>query len=217
MTAQPVGLTICETEAELGPNERPDAAAVPMLEAEQQELALAAAAALAAVRQARGEVPAPIITRPGKSTMVIVGLALVTSLVSATTMIYAVTRLGQANALIERGQAQEAKLARLNMLVTATEQLRLREQRALQRLEMLAAGRPATAQDMSAAFNELRGALARYQPGSGPLLSLREGQNEVADRLGVVLNRLDRLEQNGARPTATTATAPIAQSPSRQY
>ncbi len=95
----------------------------------------------------------------------------------------------------------------LDKLIAQVDGLRRREQIAVARVEQINAGRPATGAEVRGAISNLQLAIAKYQPGgtNGSLSLLRDGQAELAERVGTMYRRVeqlnDKMDKLGVSPS----------------
>jgi hypothetical protein len=138
--------------------------------------------------------------------VIAVALGLVASTLSVAGMIAASRTMSKAVLLIEDAQAREARLARLDHLAAELAALTNREQIALARIEQINAGRPATPRDVQASVGALQMSIARYNPGiNGSLTALGNAQVELADRISILMTKVERIEAATASRKATPA------------
>jgi hypothetical protein len=86
-------------------------------------------------------------------------------------------------------------LAEVGVLVDEVQKLRAREIAALERMERFRSAGAATPDDVNRAIDGLRQGLARRDPEGGALKLVRDGQAELADRVGQVALKVARIEE----------------------
>ncbi len=159
---------------------------VPKPDAEPLEIPVASDAALPAERPSRlsGIVP-----------LVAVSLAVIASLVSAVGLVVTSRTVAGASLVVADARERQAQLAQVAELVNEVEALRRREQAALERIERFRAAGAATSADVNRAIDDLKQDLAKREPGGGALMLVRDGQAELAERIGQISLKIDRVEQ----------------------
>lgn len=126
-----------------------------------------------------------------------VSLAVFASSVSVIGILVASRMVARTNVVLEQIEAHQGKVRQLDALIVEVDGLRRREQIALERLERLAVGKPATAEEVRAAIGGLQLAMARSQAGGsmGIMTSLRDAQVELAERISTIYRRVERIDE----------------------
>jgi hypothetical protein len=123
-----------------------------------------------------------------------VSLAVVASLISAIGLAAASRTIAGASLVVADARERQAQLNRVETLIREVEALRHREQASLERIERFRSAGAATPADINRALVQLRQDMVRHEPGGGTLELLRDGQSELAERLGQVSLKLERVE-----------------------
>jgi hypothetical protein len=144
-------------------------------------------------------VAAPVVEPPSPLwralPLVAVSLAAVASLLSAVGLVVASRTVAGAALVVADARERQAQLAQVGVLVDEVQKLRVRELAALERMERFRSGGAATPDDLNRAIDGLRQSLVRHDPEGGPLSLVRDGQAELADRIGQISLKLGRIEE----------------------
>lgn len=167
--------------------------------------------------------PAPIAPAPAPADppsrlarwlpIVAVTLAAAASFLAVVGLTVASRTIANASLVVADARERQEQLARVGALIEEVEGLRAREQAALQRLERLRSATPATPADVARAIDDLKHDLAKHEPENAKLALLRSGQSELAERIGQIALKLERIEQKlSANRQASSAAgrAPIS-------
>lgn len=138
--------------------------------------------------------------------LVAVSLAALASFLAVVGLVVASRTVAGATLVVADARERQAQLARVGELVEEVEALRLREQAALERIERLRASGAATPDDVNRAIDNLKQALAKRDPESGALKLVRDGQAELAERIGQISVKLERVEMGMKAGRGQTAT-----------
>jgi len=167
--------------------------------------------------------PAPVAAAPARAEpqsrlgrwlpIVAVTLAALASFLSVVGLTVASRTIANASLVVADARERQAQLAQVGALIGEVEELRARERAVLDRLESLRSARPATPDDVARAMDDLKHDLAKHEPENAKLALLRSGQSELAERIGQISLKLERIEQKlSATRQASSATgrAPIS-------
>jgi hypothetical protein len=143
---------------------------------------------------------APVIEQPSRLVRMFpiaaVSLAVVASLISAAGLIAASRTIAGASLVVADARERQAQLARIETLIGEVEALRQREQASLERIERFRSAGAATPADVNRALENLRQNMVRHETEGGTLALLRDGQSELAERVGQISLKLERIEQS---------------------
>jgi len=162
-------------------------------------------------------VNAPDPEQPSRLTRIVpiaaVSLAVVASLLSAVGLVVASRTIAEASLVVADARERQAQLVRVEELIDEVEALRHREQASLERIEGFRSAGAATPADINRALVQLRQDMVRHEPEGGTLALLRDGQSELAERIGQISLKLERIElaltaSRKAKPAA--GRAPIS-------
>lgn len=136
--------------------------------------------------------------------------AAVASLLSSVGIIVASRTVARNNAMLAEIQAHQAKMQRLDQLIDEVDGLQRQQKASLAQMERVIANRPVSVADLQGAMGALQVSIGKSQSGTGTLALIRDGQSEIAERIGIIYRRLERLEEKmpastAARPTARPA------------
>lgn len=127
--------------------------------------------------------------------LVAVSLAVVASFLSVVGLVVTSRTVAGATLVVADARERQAQLAEVGELVEEVAALRVREQAALERIEQFRAAGAATPTDVNRAIDNLKHDLAKRDPEGGALALVRDGQSELADRIGQISLKLERVEQ----------------------
>jgi hypothetical protein len=186
--------------------------ALTMIEEEAPE---AAAAPLPAGPIAPPE-PAPAPVQPVAVKivpLVALALAVVASFLSVVGLTVANRTVVGASLIVADARERQEQLARVGRLIDEAEALRLREAAALERIERARSGAAATVDDVRRAMDDLKQDLARREDRDGAFGLVRDGQSELAERIGQLSVKLERIEHSlsaSRRANPATGRAPTS-------
>ena len=143
-------------------------------------------------------VEAPVAEQPSRLIRTLpiaaVSLAVVASLISAVGLVAASRTIAGASLVVADARERQAQLARVETLIGEVEALRQREQASLERIERFRSAGAATPADVNRALDNLRQNMVRHESDGGTLALLRDGQSELAERIGQISLKLERIE-----------------------
>jgi len=168
--------------------------------------------------EAKADAPeAQPVKRPRRSVhplvpLAAVSLAVFASSISVVGLLVASRTVAETKIVLEQVEAHQRKMRRLEELIDEVDALRQREQIALVRIEQINAGKPATGAEVRSAIGSLQLAIAKFQPGgtNGSLTLLRDGQAELAERVGTMYRRVEILNDKMDRMAAGKGRSPEA-------
>ena len=121
-------------------------------------------------------------------------LAVIASLLSAAGLVVASRTIAGASLIVADARERQEQLARVETLIEEMEALRHREQASLERIERFRSAGAATPADINRALVQLRQDMVRHESDGGTLALLRDGQSELAERVGQISLKLERIE-----------------------
>lgn len=141
-----------------------------------------------------------------------VSLAVFASSISVIGLLVASRTVAETKIVLEQVQRHQNKMRHLEQLIDDIDALRQREQLALVRLEQINAGKPATGAEVRSAVGSLQLAIAKFQPGgtNGSLTLLRDGQAELAERVGTVYRRVEAMNDKMDKLASAKGRSPEA-------
>ena len=144
------------------------------------------------------EAVAPVVEKPSRLVSMLplaaVSLAVVASLMSAVGLVAASGTMAGASLVVADVRERQAQLARVETLIEEVEALRSREQASLERVERFRSAGAATPADINRALLQLRQDMVRHESDGGTLALLRDGQSELAERVGQIWLKIERIE-----------------------
>lgn len=147
----------------------------------------------------------------GRMPMIALGLACFASLIAAIGVVVASRTIARSNAVLEEVQAHQEKMQQLDRLVDEVEALHHTQAAMVARMERSATVHPLTAGEMRAALASLQVKLNKNEE-SGPggnLALIRDGQSELAERIGIVYRRLEQIDEKLASRGAAAHPATV--------
>lgn len=135
--------------------------------------------------------------------IVAVTLAALASFMAVVGLVVANRTVMHANLIVADARERQAQLAKVGELTEQLEAMRVREEAALERIDRLRMAGAATPMDVHRAIADLRQDLVKRAEDGGALGLVRDGQSELAERLGQVSMKLERIE------LALKARAPV--------
>lgn len=147
----------------------------------------------------------------GRIPMIALALACFASLIAAIGVVVASRTIARSNAVLEEVQAHQEKMRRLDRLVDEVEALHHQHAAMVARMERSASVRPLTAGEMRAALASLQLKLSKTEEGGpgGNLALIRDGQSELAERIGIVYRRLEQIDEKLASRGAAAHPATV--------
>ena len=127
--------------------------------------------------------------------IIAVTLAALASFMAVIGLVVANRTVMHASLIVADAQERQEQLAKVSELIGQVDALRLREEAALERADRLRMAGAATPLDVNRAIDNLRQDLAKRSQDGGALGLVRDGQSELAERLGQVSMKLERVEQ----------------------
>lgn len=146
---------------------------------------------------------APVVAEPqpeapsrsaGILPIVAASFALFASSVSIACLVVTSRTVSSAALVVADAQERQVQLAEVGELVKQVDALRVREQAALERMAQFSASGAATPTDVNRAIDNLKQGLAKRDPEGGALALVRDGQSELAERIGQISLKLERVE-----------------------
>jgi hypothetical protein len=136
--------------------------------------------------------------------IVAASFALFASSVSIACLVVTTRTVSSAALVVADAQERQVQLAEVGELVKQVDALRVREKAALERMAQFSAQGAATPTDVNRAIDNLKQGLAKRDPEGGALALVRDGQSELAERIGQISLKLERVETmlKGKRPTS---------------
>lgn len=169
--------------------------------------AAVAAAAAAAAAAAIAHAPAPSAAPPSalspaspqgwvaRLPMIAIAVGCFASVISAAGLVVASRTIAHNNTLIAELAGHQAQMRQLETLITEVEALNRSQSAIVTRMERSASIRPLTAGEMHAALANMQSKLGRGEGASGNLTLLRDGQSELAERIGIMYRRMERMDE----------------------
>ena len=158
------------------------------------------------------EAEAPSATEPSPTDwtrhlpLIAVCLAVVASFMAVMGLVAASRTIANASLVVADARERQVQLERVSALIEEVEELRAREQAALERIQSFRSAQPATSADINRAIDKLKIDLASHNPQDGALSLVRGGQAEIAERIGQISLKIGRIEEKlNASPKATRA------------
>lgn len=140
-------------------------------------------------------------------------LATVASSASVAGLIVASRTVARASLVVADARERQEQLAEVGKLVAEVRGIRQRELAAMARLERMAGAKPVTTDDLKHVMDAFKANFERHQPENTALGLVRDGQAELAERIGQISIKLSRVEErlNSTRPASRAADrAPIS-------
>jgi hypothetical protein len=139
--------------------------------------------------------------------LIAVCLAVVASFMAVMGLVAASRTIANASLVVADARERQAQLKQVSKLIEEVEELRAREQAALERIQSFRSAQPATSADVNRAIDKLKIDLASHNPQDGTLSLVRDGQAELAERLGQISLKVGRIEE---RLNASRKASPAA-------
>lgn len=145
--------------------------------------------------------------------IVAVSLASLASFLSVIGLTVASRTIANASLVVADARERREQLVRVGTLIDEVEALRARELAALERIEQVRSTAPATTAEVRRAIDGLKHDLAKHENGDSKLSLVRAGQSELAERIGQISLKLERIEMKLSatrQASAAAGRAPIS-------
>jgi uncharacterized protein YpuA (DUF1002 family) len=131
-------------------------------------------------------------------------LAVVASSASVAGLIVASRTVASASLVVADARERQEHLKEVEALVAEVRGMRQREMVAMARLERMTAAKPVTTDDLKHVMDAFKANFERHQPENTALGLVRDGQAELAERIGQISMKLSRVEEklSSSRPAS---------------